>query len=425
MGITIEQLKTEYPDYSFNSIKSLVVKETDGSFIGNANNVKILKDKIMIISNNGLTYGQSQELSYYYIRPDDANSNVTIEELCSDKVKIIPLIEYTNSNHTFLDFLILNKLGKTIKIVSGWADESGNNRMAWSYTIYDGESKVCRCYNLSATSTENELTFLKYPPFLYVDNYSVINHGLKSSELDFVIKTYSGVYDSSITDEHKALIYNSVFLDTDNPPIPERPDYMDLNVPGNSEQPNARYEFVNPVAGLAYTTAQKIIFDWDITGATKNPYVKKHVEFNIPANSHCFVLFTGKYVGVYCTAPTNFVMDVYNGNTAIGQVTKQSAGGVLEIQDLFGMYEGYEPVGGVYNVKIQTPFVFIRQIYKCASRDQLPQKGSPTYEIFQPGTSSAYVNPNDTGELASVHFLKAESLAALKAAADAEYKGGV
>lgn len=202
-------------------------------------------------------------------------------------------------------------------------------------------------------------------------------------------------------------------------------DYMNLNVEGNSEVPNATYEFIEPVAGLAYDTPQQIKMKWNIEGASKNPFVRKEICIDIPRNAHCFVLFTGKYMGVYCNMPgVKMTMDVYNGESPLGQVVKQSDTGLLEIQDIFGMYEGYEPEGGTYIVKIYTPYIFIRQIYKCASRDQLPQKGEPTYEIFQPGTSSAYVNPNDTGELAATHLLSFASLADMKAASDAEYGGG-
>lgn len=202
-------------------------------------------------------------------------------------------------------------------------------------------------------------------------------------------------------------------------------DYMNLNVEGNSEVPNATYEFIEPVAGLAYDTPQQIKMEWNIEGASKNPFVRKEICIDIPRNAHCFVLFTGKYMGVYCNMPgVKMTMDVRNGESPLGQVVKQSDTGLLEIQDIFGMYEGYEPEGGTYIVKIYTPYIFIRQIYKCASRDQLPQKGEPTYEIFQPGTSSAYVNPNDTGELAATHLLSFASLADMKAASDAEYGGG-
>lgn len=198
-------------------------------------------------------------------------------------------------------------------------------------------------------------------------------------------------------------------------------DFMDLNIAGNSEQPNAVYQFIDPVAGLAYNTAQQIKINWTIEGATKNPLISKETIFNIPINAHCFVLFTGKYVGVYCDKPDiTMEMNVFNNKQLIGTVNKQSDIGLLEVQDIFGMYEGYEPEGGTYNVKIYTPFIFIRQIYKCASKEELPQKGDPTYEIFQPGTSSAYVNPNDTGELASAHLLSFNSISEMKAASDAE-----
>lgn len=209
-------------------------------------------------------------------------------------------------------------------------------------------------------------------------------------------------------------------------PIPTSADYMDLNVTGNSEVPNATYEFIDPVAGLYYDTPQQIKMSWIIQGATKNPYVRKDVVFGIPAGASCFVLFTGKYIGVYCNRPgLTMAMNVYNLDALIGTVNKISDSGLLEVQDLFGMYEGYEPVGGTYNVKICTPYIFIRQIYKTDSRDNLPKPGDPTYEIFQPGTSSAYVNPNDTGELAANHLLSFTSLAAMKQASDAEHQGGV
>lgn len=198
-------------------------------------------------------------------------------------------------------------------------------------------------------------------------------------------------------------------------------DFMNLNVEGNSEQINATYDFIDPVAGLAYNTPQQIKINWTIQNATANPFIRKETTINIPINAHCFVLFTGKYVGVYCNKPgVTMEMNTYNNDQLLGTVTKQSDTGLLEIQNIFGMYEGYEPEGGTYNVKIYTPFIFIRQIYKCASKEELPQKGDPTYEIFQPGTSSAYVNPNDTGELASVHLLSFNSISEMKAASDAE-----
>jgi len=309
-------------------------------------------------------------------------------------------------------------------IEAGWDEEPGNFATVFSYTETNDNETIAMNFTPIEVDTETGTLIQVHSPDIFKLYCKKIANSLIEDTYRLKIgKTFTGENCIKEAEAAAALIHeiHESYIEED-PPI--EGDCMDLNVPGNSEQPNARYQFINPVAGLAYTTPQKIIFDWDVAGATKNPYVKKHVEFNIPANSHCFVLFTGKYVGVYCTAPTNFVMDVYNGTTPIGKLTKQSTGAVLEIQDLFGMYEGYKPEGGTYNVTIQTPFVFIRQIYKCASRDQLPQKGSPTYEIFQPGTSSAYVNPDDKGELAYVHFLKTESLAALKAAADAEYKGG-
>ena len=113
---------------------------------------------------------------------------------------------------------------------------------------------------------------------------------------------------------------------------------MDLNIPGNSEVTNATYEFVDPVAGLYYDSPQQIKMNWTIQGASKNPYVRKEVTFDIPAGASCFVLFTGKYIGVYCNRPgVTMVMNVYNADALIGTVNKVSTSGLLEVQDLFGM----------------------------------------------------------------------------------------
>ena len=217
---------------------------------------------------------------------------------------------------------------------------------------------------------------------------------------------------------HSALNYSaSVF----------QKDYMDLNMTGNSVMRNAVYDFIDPVPGIVYSEAKQIKMIWSVTGADVNPFTSKVITFDIPANTAAYVQFDGKTLTLYSNRPTSWTMNVLNHGTLIGTFTGQSENNILIINDIFGLLDTHPKPSGVnmlYNVKIYTPFIFVREIYKCSSREELPKKGTPGYEIYSAQHDGLYVNPNDTGELAKDHLLSFLSIADMKAASDA-VNGGV
>lgn len=210
------------------------------------------------------------------------------------------------------------------------------------------------------------------------------------------------------------------------------PDYMDLNIPGNSVKPNAVYEFVNPKPGIFNQAQDQIKMEWSVEGATINPETTKQLIFDIPANSKAWCLFDGETLYFYSDNPgCLYTWGIYVGGTLVAAANQPIQNGLIAVDDIFSMYnaEQFTPSGNsmVYNVKIYTNHIFLRQVYYAFSKEEIPVAGDPTYELWQPGTDSIYVRPDGLPDAGgniipiTTHILSFNDIAAMKAASDAEH----